>query len=116
MCGYHRYAVCPPFVRPQCHFLWRNPSLYRLALIEMQTLVSELIENFELSLPKTMCTKSNGSPLASWSPLVRGKWHLGSALPLCVASAKLWIEYALCVATPLSPVMPVQETLTTFTE
>ena len=53
----------------------------------MQALVSELVEKFEFSLPKDDVYEIQRTPAGLMVPLARGKWHLGSILPLCVASA-----------------------------
>ncbi|KAI0721330.1 cytochrome P450 [Cerioporus squamosus] len=59
---------------------------WRFSLIEMQALVSELLEKFEFSLPKDEVYDIQRIPAGMMIPLVRGKWHLGSVIPLCVAA------------------------------
>ncbi|KAI0715284.1 cytochrome P450 [Earliella scabrosa] len=61
---------------------------WRFSLIEMQVLVSELVERFEFSLPKDDVYEIQRVPAGLMIPLVRGKWHLGSIIPLCVSAAK----------------------------
>lgn len=55
-------------------------------LIEMQALASEILENFEFSLPKDEVYDIQRVPAGLMIPLVRGKWNLGSVVPLCVAA------------------------------
>ncbi|RPD64885.1 cytochrome P450 [Lentinus tigrinus ALCF2SS1-7] len=59
---------------------------WRFALIEMQALASELLEKFEFSLPKDEVYDIQRLPAGMMIPLVRGKWHLGSVMPLCVTA------------------------------
>ena len=57
-------------------------------LIGMQVLGAELVERFEFSLAKDDVYEIQRVPAGMMIPLVRGKWHLGSVIPLCVSAAK----------------------------
>ena len=52
----------------------------------MQALASEILEKFEFSLPKDEVYDIQRVPAGLMIPLIRGKWNLGSVVPLCVAA------------------------------
>lgn len=54
----------------------------------MQVLVSELLEKLEFPLSKDNVYELQRVPAGLMIPVVRGKWHLGSVIPLCVNAAK----------------------------
>ena len=55
-------------------------------LIEIQALSSELLEKFEFSLPTDEVYDIQRYPAGLMIPLVRGKYHLGSVVPLSVTA------------------------------
>lgn len=52
----------------------------------MQALASELLEKFEFSLPTDEVYDIQRYPAGLMIPLVRGKYHLGSVVPLSVTA------------------------------
>ncbi|KAF8901271.1 cytochrome P450 [Mucidula mucida] len=67
--------------------LCRSSSMYgwRFAIMEIQSIVVELLSSFEFSLPKETPPLVHGSGLQTTFPLVKGKEMEGMQIPLCVS-------------------------------
>ncbi|KAF8910707.1 cytochrome P450 [Mucidula mucida] len=58
---------------------------WRFAIMEIQSIVVELLSSFEFSLPKETPPLVHGSGLQTTFPLVKGKEMEGMQIPLCVS-------------------------------